>query len=106
MGKSTLTKKIAWDWAKGFFTDYSIVFFVFLKLVKSGDVIENMIIKQMPMQEGLNVTHTKLQNILESFGDRCLIIFDGLDEHALGQNEDDQRSGILVMQYACFIQTS
>ena len=88
MGKSTLAKKIAWDWAKGFFTAYSIVFFVFLKLVKPGDAIENVIIKQMPILQGRDVTPTKLQKILESFGDRCLIIFDGLDEHAFGQNED------------------
>ena len=32
-GKTTLVKKIAWDWANEFFTDVSIVFFVFLKFV-------------------------------------------------------------------------
>ena len=31
MGKTTLVKKIAWDWAKRLFVKVSIVFFVFLK---------------------------------------------------------------------------
>ena len=40
IGKTSLVKKIAWDWAKRLFVKVSIVFFVFLKLVKPGDVIE------------------------------------------------------------------
>ena len=31
MGKTTLLKKVTFDWAKGIFTAVSIVFFVFLK---------------------------------------------------------------------------
>ena len=42
----------------------------------------------MPYLQGLGVTEIKLRKILETFGDRCLIIFDGLDEHAFGKNED------------------
>ena len=64
------------------------VFFVFLKLVKPGDKIENAIIKQTSVLEGMGVTKERLSGILEKFGDRCLLILDGLDEHALGQNED------------------
>ena len=33
--RDTLFKKIAWDWAKGYFNSMSIVFMAFLKLVKS-----------------------------------------------------------------------
>ena len=29
-----------------------------------------------------------MKRILEKFGSRCLLVLDGLDEHALGQNED------------------
>ena len=87
-GKTTLSKKIAWDWAKGLFTSVSIIFFVFLKLVKPGDVIENVIIEQTPALQGLHVTKQKIASILETFGDQCLLIFDGLDEYAFGQNED------------------
>ena len=34
MGKTTLTKKIAWDWAKKRFCEVSFVLFVFLKSVR------------------------------------------------------------------------
>ena len=88
IGKTTLLKKIGWDWANGVFWTYAIVFFVFLKLVKPGDAIENVIIDQMPELEGMNVSPRRLREILNTVGPRCLIIFDGLDEHALGLNED------------------
>ena len=88
MGKTSLVKKIAWDWAKGFFDKVSIVFFVFLKSMKPGDFIENAIMWQNPMLEGLNVTSVKLENILKRFGAECLLILDGLDECALGLNHE------------------
>ena len=53
VGKTSLLKRIASDWAKGIFTAFSVVFFVFLKLVKPGDAIENVIIDQMPVLEGI-----------------------------------------------------
>ena len=59
----------------------SIVFFVFLKLVRPGDAIENIIIDQNPSLEGLCISRQKLENIFETFGNRCLFILDGLDEH-------------------------
>ena len=88
MGKTTLMKKISWDWAKRIFTQFSIVFFIFLKLVEPGEPIENIIIKQIPELEGMSVNSKKLKQILEIHSSRCLLILDGLDEHALGQNED------------------
>ena len=88
MGKTTLMKKIGWDWAKGFFTTFSIVFFVLLKLVKPGEAIENIIVSHTPGLEGMSISPKKLGQILETFSERCLLILDGLDEHALGQNED------------------
>ena len=44
MGKTTVGKKVGWDWAKGDLKTFEIVFFVFLKLVKPGDSIEKVII--------------------------------------------------------------
>ena len=43
MGKTSLSKKIAFDWATGLFDKVSIVFFIFLKLVKPSDLIEDVI---------------------------------------------------------------
>ena len=88
MGKTTLCKKIAWDWAKKLFTTFYIVLIVFLKFIKPGDVIENVILQQNPFMKGLNVTEKRLKSILAIFGNKCLIILDGLDEHALGTNKD------------------
>ena len=61
---------------------------MFLKLVKPGDSIENAIIQQTPILEGLHVKQDQLTGILETFGNKCLLILDGLDEHAGGQNGD------------------
>ena len=47
-----------------------------------------MIVKQTPALQGLHVTKQKIASILETFGDQCLLIFDGLDEYDFGQNED------------------
>ena len=87
MGKTTQCKKISWDWARKIFTYFHIVFFVYLKFVKPGDQIENIIIKQNPFMKGLGLTEQKLQHIL-LLGSRCLLVLDGLDEHALDANED------------------
>ena len=88
MGKTTLGKKMASDWATGVFKDFSIIFFVSLKLVNPNDLIENAIILQNPELEGLGVSQQKLKALLNRFSDRILIILDGLDEHGLGQNGD------------------
>ena len=86
-GKSTFVKKIAWDWSRGAFVDITLVLVVQLKLVGSDDTIESIIIQQCPPLEGLKISEKKLRNILDTFGKRCLLILDGLDEYD-GKNED------------------
>ena len=66
----------------------SVVFFVSMKLIRPGQSIENIIIEQTPILEALEMGERKLKNILDSFGHKCLIILDGLDEHDLGTNDD------------------
>ena len=88
IGKTSLLKKVAWDWAKRLFVKVSIVFFVFLKLVKPNDALEDVIILQNDKLQSKNVTRKKITDILERFGPECLLILDGLDECALGQNSD------------------
>ena len=88
MGKSTLGKKIGLDWAKGLFKMFSVIFFIVLRIVKPGDSIEDVIIQQTPELEGLHMSKEKVRKMLDKFGDRCLLILDGLDEHGLGQNDD------------------
>ena len=86
IGKTTLVKKIAWDWAKGHFNKVSIVFIVFLKSVHPNDTLEKVIITQRPELKGLGITPEKLESLIEHFGKRCLLILDGLDELASGGN--------------------
>ena len=86
--KSTLVKKISWDLAKKHFTAASVVFFVFLKLVRPDETIEDIIVRQMPVLQGLNIKATHLRTILEKHGPKCLLILDGLDEHTKGKNND------------------
>ena len=88
MGKSTLGKKIAHDWAKGVFKMFSIVFILGLNLVKPGQSIEKAIIEQYSVLKGLKISHSKPRFLLEKFETKCLLILDGLDELGLGQNED------------------
>ena len=52
-----------------------------LKLVKADDSIESIIIRQCPPLEGLKISEKKLRHILDTFGRRCLLILDGLDEY-------------------------
>ena len=88
MGKSKLGKKIRLDWARGLFKMFSIIFFIVLRIEKPCDSIESVIIQQTPELKGLNVSKEKVGKLLDQFGDRCLLILDGLDEHGLGQNKD------------------
>ena len=87
-GKTSIAKKINWDWAKGVFTTFTVIFIVFLKFVRPGDAIENVIIEQTPALEGMGVSSLRLKRILETFADKCLIILDGVDEHAFRSNND------------------
>ena len=88
VGKSTLMKKITFDWSNGDFDAVLLVFFVALKFVKPGEAIENVIVSKTYGLKGLNVGPGKVRKILEKCGSRCLLILDGLDEHVQGQNSD------------------
>ena len=74
---------------KGLFTAVSIVFFVFLKLVRPDDAIENVIIEQNPLLKGSGISQQKLNGVFQSFGNKCLLILDGLDEHAHGEHDNN-----------------
>ena len=87
MGKTRLMTQIVCDWANGIFTSFTLVFFVLLKLVNPEAAIENVIVEQNPAVEDLNMTSQKLRFIHDTFGNKCLLVLDGLTEHALDQNE-------------------
>ena len=89
-GKTTLMRKIVHDWSTGDLSMLSLVLFVPLKSVQPGEAIENVIVNKTHGLKGLKVTADKIKQILEQFGSRCLLILDGFDEHARGQNGDVQ----------------
>ncbi len=80
IGKSTLIRKIAWDWAKGIFKSFIVLFVIVLKLVNPMDSIEEMIIQQNPILEGEKLDKKTIKAILEKHGDQCLVLLDGYDE--------------------------
>ena len=86
MGKTTLSRKIAWDWAMGILNDFTIVFLVTVKLIKPGQSIEDAIIAQTPPLRGIGITPKILKRFLNEYGGNCLLILDGYDEHSLGKN--------------------
>ena len=61
MGKTTVAKKMSWDWVMGLFKVFTLVFFVSLKQVRPGDAIENIIIQQTPALEGLGIKSKQLE---------------------------------------------
>ena len=53
--KTSIAKKINWDWARGIFTTFTVVFIVLLKFVRPGDAIENIIIDQTPALDAMGL---------------------------------------------------
>ena len=80
-GKTTFGKQLAHDWANGSFKAFTIVFFIVLKLVKPSDSIETVILNQIPELRSSSITEQNIRGLLDKFGDKCLLIFDGFDEY-------------------------
>ena len=98
-GKTTLSRKMAWDWAMGLLTKFALVFLISLKLVRPGEAIENVIIKQTPPFEATDVTAKSLKRFLGNFGNSCLLILDGYDECSVDSNsESNMVAKIIKMQ--------
>ena len=97
IGKSTLCKKILYDWAQGIFTAFTIVFLISLKIVKPGKSIAAIIIDQNPFLGGLDITETKLNKILESFTHKILIVLDGADEYDFNKIEEKSQDIVKIM---------
>ena len=75
-GKTMCAKKITWDWAKGTFTNFRLVFLV--NAFRTGNSIFDMIIEQYS-KKGFKIKEETLRDTFESLGDAILVILDGLD---------------------------
>ena len=96
IGKTTMCKKVVWDWAKGLFTMFTVVFLISMQMIKPGDLIENIILQQTPTLEGLGISEKRLKRFLDCFGDRCLIVLDGYDEFVAGNKENVDLTKVLA----------
>ena len=74
--KTMCAKKIAWDWAKGTFTTFQVVFLV--NGVKGGGSMFDMTIEQHS-EKGLGINEEILRDTFEYLKDEVLVILDGLD---------------------------
>ena len=88
IGKSTLSKKITWDWASGNLNTFEIVFLIFPKFAEKGVSIESILMKQHPFLQEFRISEEKLKIILKRFGKNCLLIFDGFDQASMANNDD------------------
>ncbi len=81
IGKSTLAAKMAYEWATSTWKMFSLVFFISMRVVKPEDPIENIIIDEniVPSVYATNYDRGKILQILQDYGEKCLLIFDDLD---------------------------
>ncbi len=82
MGKSTMVSKMVYDWATDAWKTFILVIFISLKLVRPGEPIENIIVDEdiNPVLYAEDYDPAMIRSILINHGEKCLIIFDGLDE--------------------------
>ena len=59
-----------------------------MKLVKPGDTTANIILGQNPVLKGIGITISQLEHIFEIFGNKVLLILDGLDEIDVEKNKE------------------
>ncbi len=80
IGKSTFLKKIAWDWAKGIFKAFKLIFIIFVNAIVPKESIENTIVQQNPILQGKKVDKGTIEKLLNEQGNDILLLLDGYDE--------------------------
>ena len=86
IGKTTFSRKIVYDWANNDIEDTELksivlMFLVTLKYIKPAQTIEDMIKQQHKcLVSNKEISRALLKDILEKFGQDCLIILEGYDE--------------------------
>ena len=80
LGKSTLAKKIAYDWAVNRFKRFAVVLYIDMRFWVPGKLATNQI-----MSENTGVTEEIVSNILEKLGHESLLVFDGWDHHCVSE---------------------
>ncbi len=97
IGKSTLVKKIVYDWANDILQTFKLILWVSLKLLNPWETVENVITDEclgmLGMEHGVEAYH--MRNILKQFGKQVLLILDGFDELAEGSRQSSHMKDII-----------
>ena len=94
IGKTTLARKIMYDWAnnewkKTKMKDITLAFLVTLKYIKEHQELEDMILEQHPaLTYDKEVDKEVLGKLLEKYGKHILVIIEGFDEIPTEFNEN------------------
>ena len=75
-GTTICAKKIAWDWAKGTFTTFEVVFLV-NSVSRRGSIFDTII--EQYSEKVLKIKEEILRDTFEYLKDEVLVIIDGLD---------------------------
>ena len=89
---------------KGSFCKFLNCIFYQVKIVKPNQSIESIIFERYPSLNSQNVRECDVKQLLDRFGHRCLIVFDGFDEFK-GNNEDVMKiiQGRHLSHVFCFV---
>ncbi|XP_070555995.1 NLR family CARD domain-containing protein 4-like [Ptychodera flava] len=85
MGKSTICRKIAYDWACGELKQYKLLFFLEMRHATGLAVIDEIFTQLLP--KDFSITKEELANIISQQEKSTLFLFDGLDELIKGKIE-------------------
>ena len=94
IGKTTFSRKIVYDWANNKWVDSDLnsillLFLVTLKYVGDDQTIEEMIKQQTRcLVQNKEIEEALLNEILQKYGEQCLVILDGYDEIPEEHNEN------------------
>ncbi|XP_070543787.1 uncharacterized protein [Ptychodera flava] len=78
MGKSTLCRKIAYDWSCDGLSQFSLLFFLEMRHVSKGEVVDE-IFNQL-LSKDTEFTKQEISELISQSGESVLFLFDGLDE--------------------------
>ncbi|XP_070537046.1 NACHT, LRR and PYD domains-containing protein 6-like [Ptychodera flava] len=78
MGKSTLCRKLAYDWSCNKLNQFTLVFFLEMRHVSEGQVVDE-IFNQL-LTKDTDISKTELLELISQEQESVLFLFDGLDE--------------------------
>ena len=98
LGKSTISAKIAYDWATGSaecFKDIALLFVLSMRGVNHDSELENVISRQL-LSEDTGVDTGQLLSVLAKLEEKVIVILDAVDEADRGLFDHPECSGSIV----------